>query len=49
MINAVLAAEDHSFYQHKGVSFVGILRAAMANISAGKAVQGVVPPLPNNS
>lgn len=40
MINAVLAAEDHSFYQHKGISPVGILRAAVANISAGRAVQG---------
>ena len=40
MINATLAAEDHSFYSHKGVSLVGIARAAMANISAGKAVQG---------
>lgn len=40
VIDAVLAAEDHSFYEHKGVSLVGIMRAAMANISAGRAVQG---------
>lgn len=40
MVDAVLAAEDHSFYEHQGISFVGILRAAMANLTAGKAVQG---------
>lgn len=39
-IKAVLAAEDHYFYEHSGVSPVGILRAAAANLSAGKPVQG---------
>lgn len=37
---AVLAIEDHSFYAHKGVSFTGILRATLANMTAGKPVQG---------
>lgn len=37
---AVLAIEDHSFYQHKGVSFTGILRATLANMTAGRPVQG---------
>ncbi|MBZ0186664.1 MAG: penicillin-binding protein, partial [Candidatus Obscuribacterales bacterium] len=39
-IKAVLAAEDHYFYEHNGVSATGILRAAVANISAGRPVQG---------
>ncbi len=38
--NAFLAAEDASFYRHKGVDFLGIVRAAIANFSAGEVVQG---------
>lgn len=40
VINAFLAAEDAGFYDHKGVSFFGIARAAIANVSAGEVVQG---------
>jgi len=40
MIFAVLAQEDHYFYEHHGVSAEGVLRAAAANISARKQVQG---------
>ena len=29
---AILAAEDERFYQHHGIDFVGILRAAIADI-----------------
>ena len=38
--NAFLAAEDANFYGHKGVDFLGIARAAIANFSAGEVVQG---------
>ncbi len=37
---AFIAAEDQSFYRHKGVDVLGIARAAMANFSAGTVVQG---------
>ena len=35
-----LAAEDHAFFEHEGVDFLGILRAAIKNIKAGSIVQG---------
>ena len=38
--NAFLAAEDSDFFAHRGVDFVGILRAAIANLQAGNVVQG---------
>lgn len=37
---AVVAAEDRGFYEHKGVSFKGISRAAWANVTGGKITQG---------
>lgn len=37
---AILAAEDERFYQHGGVDTLGILRAALANVSAGGAKEG---------
>lgn len=40
VIDAFLAAEDDSFYQHKGVDYLGVLRALIVNIKAGKVVQG---------
>ncbi|MDZ4835535.1 MAG: PBP1A family penicillin-binding protein [Candidatus Melainabacteria bacterium] len=40
LVLAVLAQEDHYFYEHHGVSPEGILRAALANITARKQVQG---------
>lgn len=39
-INAVLAAEDASFYEHRGVSLAGIFRAAIRNVTAGEVSQG---------
>ncbi|MGH9856815.1 MAG: transglycosylase domain-containing protein, partial [Acidobacteriota bacterium] len=36
IINATLAAEDDQFYQHHGLDFSGILRAAFVNVSGGK-------------
>ncbi len=40
LIEAVLATEDRRFFQHHGVDFFGILRAAIANARAGHVVQG---------
>lgn len=40
VINAFLAAEDDSFYQHTGVDYGGIARAMLVNLKAGKVVQG---------
>ncbi|MGH9379767.1 MAG: transglycosylase domain-containing protein [Thermoanaerobaculia bacterium] len=37
---AVLAAEDHRFFQHEGVDARGIARAMLRNALAGKVVQG---------
>ena len=37
---AFVAAEDVRFYQHGGVDYLGILRAAWANLRAGHVVQG---------
>src|SRR3989304_4548932 len=35
MKNAILAAEDERFYQHTGVDYVGVLRAAHSNLLTG--------------
>ena len=35
---AVVAAEDRSFYTHPGVSIKGIVRAALSNVQAGEVV-----------
>lgn len=37
---AILAAEDERFYQHGGVDTLGILRAAIANVSSGSFKEG---------
>jgi len=37
---AFVAAEDNRFYQHGGIDFLGIARAAWANLRAGHVVQG---------
>jgi penicillin-binding protein 1A len=37
---AFLAAEDASFYEHEGLDYFGMLRAMLANLRAGKTVQG---------
>ena len=37
---ATIAIEDRSFYDHGGVDFSGIARAAIADAKAGRAVQG---------
>src|SRR5687768_16982961 len=38
--NAVIAAEDERFYEHPGIDYVGVLRAAWANLAAGGRRQG---------
>jgi len=40
MKQAILAAEDDRFYEHGGVDYFGVVRAALSNISAGGAKQG---------
>lgn len=40
MREAILAAEDSSFYQHRGLDFVGLLRAIYVNVRRGELSQG---------
>jgi penicillin-binding protein 1A len=40
LVHAVLAIEDRRFYSHYGVDPVGLGRAVMANLRAGRVVQG---------
>src|SRR5437879_3632577 len=35
MRQAILAAEDERFYQHGGVDYLSVARAALANLSSG--------------
>lgn len=37
---AILAAEDNGFYEHSGIEFMGIARAAISNIITGRRGQG---------
>ena len=40
MRNAVIAAEDKRFYQHRGVDLKALLRAAYVDATAGRIVEG---------
>ena len=40
MRDAILAAEDERFYQHGGVDYLGVIRAALSNFVSGGARQG---------
>ncbi len=40
LIETLITVEDKNFYQHYGISVVGILRALITNIREGRAVQG---------
>ena len=40
MKQAILAAEDERFFQHGGVDYQGVLRAALANLTSGGKKQG---------
>jgi penicillin-binding protein 1A len=37
---AILAAEDDAFYRHRGVDYVGLVRAVFANVASGRRGQG---------
>ncbi len=37
---ALLAVEDHRFYEHSGISPAAVLRAALQNLKSGSVVQG---------
>ena len=40
LTQAILAAEDERFYQHSGVDYVGVARAALSNFISGGVRQG---------
>ncbi len=40
LVQAILAAEDDSFYSHPGVDFAGVIRAAIENFKSGETGQG---------
>ena len=40
MKHAILAAEDERFYQHTGVDYLGVIRAAYSNLTTGGKRQG---------
>jgi len=39
-VNAIVAAEDDRFFHHFGIDLLGIARAMIANIKAGRIIQG---------
>lgn len=40
IIDAFLSAEDAGFYEHSGVDYLGLMRAMIVNLKAGRVVQG---------
>lgn len=40
LVDAVIAVEDERFYQHKGVDPVGLMRAAVVNLTQGFGTEG---------
>jgi penicillin-binding protein 1A len=40
VVDAFIAAEDGSFYEHKGLDYAGILRALATNVLEGRKAQG---------
>ena len=40
VVHAFLAAEDAAFYEHEGLDYIGILRAAIKNLRPGAHLQG---------
>ena len=40
VIDGFLAAEDSGFYEHEGVDYLGVFRALIVNLKAGRVVQG---------
>ncbi|TAM80223.1 MAG: PBP1A family penicillin-binding protein [Acidobacteria bacterium] len=40
LVNAVVAAEDHTFFSHHGINFFRIFSAAIADLRAGRMAEG---------
>jgi len=40
LVKAILAAEDHTFFYHHGVDYIGFVRAAWRNFRSGSHTQG---------
>lgn len=40
LVNALLATEDRKFFEHRGIDFLGIIRAFFVNIFSGRIKQG---------
>lgn len=40
LVQSFVAAEDDQFFEHGGINYMAILRAALANLRAGQTVQG---------
>ncbi len=40
LVNAVVSIEDHRFFEHRGLDWLGILRALWIDLRAGRVVQG---------
>lgn len=40
VVQAFLAAEDDQFYEHQGINLLAMFRAMLANVKAGRNVQG---------
>lgn len=40
LVDAIVAAEDERFFQHGGVDYVGVARAALSNFASGGVRQG---------
>ncbi|MEH7116352.1 PBP1A family penicillin-binding protein [Neobacillus vireti] len=40
LVNAIIAIEDHRFYQHNGVDLIGTSRALFRDLKAGRMVEG---------
>lgn len=40
MRDALVSAEDHTFYEHHGIDFIGVVRAFKKNREAGRIVEG---------
>ncbi|MBK9069532.1 MAG: PBP1A family penicillin-binding protein [Myxococcales bacterium] len=40
LIDAVVATEDATFWEHEGIDFMGIVRATIENVRSGEAKQG---------
>ncbi|MEO0336859.1 MAG: transglycosylase domain-containing protein, partial [Pseudomonadota bacterium] len=40
LVHAFISAEDSAFFEHDGLNFIAIFRAVIANVKAGRKVQG---------